>query len=591
MHGHATSLTQTPFIRTREIPRFAGAFTGRSAARGAANLVLRIAIIASLLWLAGAGPIQPQDSLRARVKHVFVIFQENHSFDNYFGTFPGADNLASAAAQAHGFRQFDPIGKTWVTPFRIADPDIESPSQARKTLEARMDGGKMDGFVAEQERIGLRRFGGNAAFARATGLLTMAHYDCDTIPYLWKYARSFALFDRIFEENTGPSTPANVAIIAAQVGQTQSARNPAQQIKPDDKGRGVPLEDDLDPAYGPSTELYNPRQIPQQYATLMLTLGGTGDSQVTENTEGVGEDLGAVIAGGRAAVPWGWYQEAYVSPTVALPGYEMHHNAPQYFGYLRNNDVFWNNVHGTQALLGALKNGTLPDRGIFYVKGAARNEFGWKPANRDPYVQAQYLGDDDHPGAGDADHQIAQAFVATFVNAIARSPYWNDSAIIITWDDPGGFYDHVPPTGFETCPDGKPCGDGPRVPLIVISPYARSGAVVHDAGDTASVVKFAEAIFDVPALATLPDEQPYMPEGPRDANPAIADLTGAFDPARLSGASPPIPPTEAEIPDDVVNTIPAPMNCATLGIKPDALPNAPSAPPAGFMPRIPRKAL
>lgn len=551
--------------------------------------MLRITIIAGLLCAIGATPLQPADTLRSRIKHVFVIFQENHSFDNYFGTFPGADNLASAAAQVHGYRQFDPIGKAWVTPFRITDPDIESPSQARKVLEAKMNGGTMDAFVAEQERLALKKFGGNAAFARAAGLQTMAHYDCDTIPYLWKYARSFALFDRVFEENTGPSTPGNVAIIAAQVGQTQSARNPAQQIKADGKGQGVPLENDLDPAYGPSTELYNPRQIPQQYATLMLTLAGTNNSQVTQDTEGVGDDLGAVIAGGRAAVPWGWYQEAYVSPTVALPGYEMHHNAPQYFGYLRNNDVFWNNVHGTQALLDALKGGTLPDDGVFYVKGASANEFGWKPANRDPYVQAQYRGDDDHPGAGDSDHQIAEAFVATFVNAIARSRYWNDSAIIITWDDPGGFYDHVPPTGFEPCPDGNPCGDGPRIPLIVISPYARSGAVVHDAGDTASVVKFVEATFDLPALASLPDEKAYLPEGPRDGNAAITDLSGAFDPARLSGATPPISASEAEIPDDTVNAFPPPMNCRTLGITPDALPNAPSTPPAGFMPRITRK--
>ena len=62
-------------------------------------------------------------ALRAHVKHVFVIYQENHSFDNYFGTFPGADNLASPEAQSHGFRQYDPIGQSWVTPFRIADPD------------------------------------------------------------------------------------------------------------------------------------------------------------------------------------------------------------------------------------------------------------------------------------------------------------------------------------------------------------------------------------------------------------------------------------------------------------------------------------
>ena len=551
----------------------------------------RIAAIAALLVATGVAPTQNTTSpLQSRIKHVFVVFQENHSFDNYFGTYPGADNLASAAAQSHGFRQFDPIGNSWVTPFRITDPDIESPSQARKALAVKMNGGKMDGFVAEQERLAAKKFPGNRAGARAAGLQTMAYYDCDTIPYLWKYAHTFTLFDRYFEAMTGPSTPGNIAMIAAQAGQTQGARSPAQLGKPNDKGQGVPTANDLDPAYGPSTELYQARQISQQYATLMLTLTGTNSSQATQDTAGVSEDLGAVIAAGHAPVPWGWYQEGYVSPTVATPGYVMHHNAPQYFGYLRNNDVYWNNVHGTQAMLHALKNGSLPDRGIFYVKGGTRNQFGWKPANPDPYVQAQYRGDDDHPGPGDADAQIAETFVATFVNAIARSAYWNDSAIIITWDDPGGFYDHVPPAGFETCPDGKPCGDGPRVPFILISPYARSGAVVHDSADTASVVKFAETIFDLPALSSLPDEKPFMPEGPRDGNPAIADLSGAFDPARLNGTVPPIPASQAEIPDAEVNVFPPRMNCASLGITPEVLSNAPSTPPPGFMARVPRKA-
>ena len=237
-------------------------------------------------------------------------------------------------------------------------------------------------------------------------------------------------------------------------------------------------------------------------------------------------------------------------------------------------------------MLDALSNGTLPDSGIFYVKGASHNEFGWKPANADPYVQANYAGDDDHPGPGDSDHQIGESFVATFVNAIARSKYWSDSAILITWDDPGGQYDHVPPPQFERCPDGQPCGDGGRLPFLLISPFARSGSIVSDPGDTASVLKFAEAVFALPALASLPDEQPYLPEGPRDGNPAITDLLGAFDPARLDGSQPPIPASDAEIPDGVVNAFPPAMSCSSLGIAPVALPNAPSTPPPGFMPRV-----
>jgi phospholipase C len=551
-------------------------------------LTRSLAAVAALCLVAPSAPapgLDPAAALRSRVKHVFVIYQENHSFDNYFGTFPGADNLATAEAQAHGFRQYDSIGASWVTPFRIADPDTESPAQGRVVIYDKMNGGAMDRFVATQESLSLKKFG--SAGARDVGLTTMAHYDCDTIPFLWKYARTFALYDHIFSAFAGPSTPSAVSLIAGQAGQTQWARDPSQATaaQGNESGPGVPIMNDLDPAYGPYSEADKGHQIPQRYATLMLALAGSDAAQATNETSGVARDLGAVSASGRAPVPWGWYQEGYVSPTAALPGYETHHNAPQYFGYLRQNDVFWKNVHDVHAMLDVLQNGTLPGSGIFYIKGGSANNFGWKPANPDPYVQANYKGDDDHPGPGDTDAQIGEAFVATFVNAIARSKYWNDSAIIITWDDPGGYYDHVPPPHFEKCSDDRPCGDGPRLPFIVISPYARSGAVVVDPGDQTSVLKFAETLFGLPSLASLPDEQPYMPEGPRDSNPAVTDLLGGFDPARLSGALAPIPSTDAEIPDALVNTMPAAMNCASLGITPVALPNAPSTPPPNFAPR------
>ncbi|HTU83680.1 MAG TPA: alkaline phosphatase family protein [Candidatus Acidoferrales bacterium] len=553
--------------------------------------MLRWAVVAALaawgfaLPVTAASPNATVDAVRARIKHVFVIYQENHSFDNYFGTYPGADNLASPEAQSHGFRQYDPIGKTWIEPFRMTDPDVESPSQARLVTYKKIDGGAMDAFVSVQETVAFKKFGNDDA-ARIAGMQTMGYYDCDTLPFLWKYAGTFVLFDHVFSAIVGPSTPNNVAVIAAQAGQTQWARDPQSAVAATDKGLGVPLVNDTDPAYGPYTELDRAKQIPQEYATLMLSLAGSDDARVTQDTQGVAADLGATVASGRAPIPWGWYQEGYVSPTVALPGYETHHNAPQYFGYMRNNDVMWRNVHEVKLLLSQLRDGTLPAGGVFYVKGASQNSFGWKPANPDPYVQSHYRGDDDHPGPGDSDHQVGEAFVATFVNAIARSRYWNDSAIVIAWDDPGGFYDHVPPPKFENCPDGKPCGDGQRLPFLVISPYARSGAVVHDLGDTASIVKFAETVLGLPALASLPDEKPYMPEGPRDANPAITNLLGAFDPARLDGSEPPIPAAAAEIPDAVVGTFPPPMNCKSLGIQPVPLPNAPSSPPPGFMPRV-----
>jgi phospholipase C len=122
------------------------------------------------------------------------------------------------------------------------------------------------------------------------------------------------------------------------------------------------------------------------------------------------------------------------------------------------------------------------------------------------------------------------------------------------------------------------------VPFILISPYAKSGVVVHDTGDTGSVVKFVDMLYGLPALSTLPDERPFMPEGPRDADPRLTDLTGAFDPARLEGSASPIPASEAVIPDSAISTFPAPMNCSTLGMRPVSIPGASLSPPAGYGP-------
>jgi phospholipase C len=524
--------------------------------------------------------------LRAHVKYVFVIYQENHTFDNYFGTYPGADNLASAEAQSHGYRQYDPIGKVWVTPFRITDPDTNAPAAGRKIVEEKMDGGNMDDFISAQEKDSEGDYS-VPSDVRDVGLLTMAHYDCDTIPYLWKYAHTFALYDHFFQGMTGPSTPGNIEIIAAQAGETQAARFPADRNNGVAGAPGDPLYSDMEPAFGPwePGKQVKHHQIDQRYATVMLTLGGTSDANATIDTSGVKRDLTGTTASGRAPVPWGWYQEGYNGPNApASVGYESHHNALQYFGYLRQNDVFWSHEAKVQTLLAQLRNGTLPDRGVFYVKGGSHNQFGWKPVDRVAVVQQNTLGDDDHPGIGDADHEVGEAFVATFVNAIARSKYWKNSAIVITWDDSGGYYDHVPPPQFERCSDGHPCGDGPRVPLILISPYAASGVVVHDTGDTASVPKLVEAVFDLPALASLPDERPYLPQGPRDGNPMLTDLTGGFDPARLAGTKAPIPAAAAEIPDSIVNRIPTSLNCASVGIIPVKLPTT-DVPPSGFSPR------
>src|SRR6202042_1348951 len=121
-------------------------------------------------------------------------------------------------------------------------------------------------------------------------------------------------------------------------------------------------------------------------------------------------------------------------------------------------------------------------------------------------------GDDDHPAY--ADRQISEAMNAEVVNAIASDPeLWSQSAIVVTYDESDGFYDHVPPRILSYGPDGLPLARGVRVPLLLISPYARAHAVSHAEGDHNAVIETINAIFGMPALSSLPDEKEALAAG------------------------------------------------------------------------------
>ena len=524
--------------------------------------------------------------LRAHIHHVFVVYQENRSFDSYFGSFPGADNLATAEARAHGFRQYDSIGHIWISPFLLNAADTGDANHSRPALIDKSDGGRMDRFVAwEEERPGAA-LPGTRERVRQAAMLTMAHEDCHTIPFLWMYAHRFALYDHIFQAMYGPSTPGNIDLIAGQTGQTQAARHPDETFKSPTSGAGEPVVDTVSPHFGPyssSAEANDSHEFDQTYATLMLSLSGRKASQVKADTNDVKDDVGELANLNHEAVPWAWYQEGFGNGDGNdHPAYVTHHNAPQYFGYIRQNPSMWSGEHDLMDFFAVMEKAELPDKSVVFIKGGRKNPFGWKPAN--PSAQS-VLGDDDHPGYSDS--QLSESLVAKVVNAVARSPYWKDSAIIVLWDDSAGFYDHVPPPQFEPCPDQHPCGDGPRVPLILISPYAKSGGVNSDPGDHVSFAKFLDVLFDLPPLASLPDEKPYLPQGPRDANPRLTDLLGGFDPARLDGAKAPILAAAAEIPDNVVNHFPPTMTCADTGVTPVIIPGASLVPPQGFTNPVP----
>lgn len=558
-------------------------------------------------------------AVRSKIKHVFVLIQENHTFDNYFGLYPGmngqtVDNLGTAIAHKLDC-QPDPVAGGCQRPFLIttnttspnyvADaPDITGGFNGRADQEAAINHGKMNGFLTDLE-AGVPQLGPTPSPAQiqahneAIGIESL--YDCDTIPYLWYYAKNFTLFDHYFQAETGDSTPSNIQLFSGQIGQTEAARGLGTLTQPEDGGYsdGVPISNDDNP---PNSQL--PFAITsytgddaqfQSYATMPVMLNPMMDRQaVKNNVVGyVKEDMTQQGKSGRMSVPWAWYEEGLYT---ANAGFSAHHTAPLYFDYMNNPNTAFSNKSTLRdntlgnGLISDIKSGSLPSTGVFWVKGGNENQYNLAPA--DPIFthnssgSVYYVGDDDHPGSGSSDHQVAQAYLAEVINAIANSKYWKDSVIIVTWDDSGGMFDHLPPPEFgKTCPQDKTgpeqgyaCGDGVRLPALVISPFSKTGVVVHDFADHGSVSKFIEGVFGLPTFASLPDERLGTKDGlaPADADSSTSDLTDALDPNKLYGWTPPNPRSMAIIP---MPGVPAKMNCNTLGITP--IP-APAPLPKGY---------
>jgi phospholipase C len=270
-------------------------------------------------------------------------------------------------------------------------------------------------------------------------------------------------------------------------------------------------------------------------------------------------------------VNWRWYEEGYdhepnePAGEASHAGYVSHHNGAQYFGYVANNPALTHNLRGLGDVFSDLEARKLPaEGGVFYIRGGFANIAGMTPPIQNanfpgPLTDADRAtiartkqGDDDHPSY--SDRQISEAMAARAINAIAgNDELWQQSVIIVTYDESDGFYDHVPPRILSYGPDGLPLARGIRIPMIVISPYARAHVVSHAEGDHNAVIETIEALFDLPALADLPEEKQALlagadPKfngpngfvqrhlGPRDINtPATDDLLSAFEPGRLTG--------------------------------------------------------
>lgn len=451
----------------------------------------------------------------------------------------------------------------------------------------------------------------------------LSHIDCDTIPFMWQWAKNFVLFDNFRQTIVGPSTPNAIAIIAGQSGETQWAlhnnegatvtyANPAfpnplgatygSNVMPSTSNAFVPVVNDpgpfpgsnldtskVKPPYNFDESAANPT-LNLTFASLPLSFMGRNIEQIIKNDQNPTADLldvqddMKVIERLNPVVNWGWYQQGFNANDASDPyepqgtgtpnpsnnpglytGYILHHNGPQYFGYLADNtQVLNNNMHGAKDFFTAVEKKTLPkDGGVFYLRGGYDNNDGLVPVDPTLAIQHAFIGNDDHPAY--SDQQISEAFAAKAINDIVNSPYWPESAIIITYDETDGFYDHVSPQRRSTFADGSQLAAGPRIPTILISPYAATGKISHQYSEHGSVIKFINELFGLTPLATLPDEKRGRELGKKtlgqanlgpsdDPDNNVGDLTEAFDLEILRGHKRPVSAMQAYInPKDVIS--------------------------------------
>ena len=460
----------------------------------------RMSHLAAMLavgWLIagfGGSPAAGADDPLHQINYVIVIYQENHSFDNYFGTFPGADGLANAGATA---TQVDKQGRPYATlpqPLatprviggqeepRLPDPRFPAdlpnrpflfnqfvpPSEQTANLihtfyrnQYQINGGKMDQFVAWTD----------------AGGMVMGYWDLSGLP-LYKLAQEYTLADRFFQAAFGGSFLNHQWLICACT--------PTFPDAPPDM-RSTPFPDDPD-------HLQDRAVTPDGYVVNSI-LGSPAFSVNSPHPSTAKPDYmvpnqTAPTIGDRlsaAGVSWAWYAGGWDDALAGRPHqrFQFHHQPFVYFAnyadgtatkawYLKDETEFFT----------ALQDGTLPS--VSFVKPIGLD-------NEHPLYTTVLRG---------------QAHVATLVSAVQASRYWNEAAIIITYDENGGAWDHVAPPVIDRW------GPGPRVPTVIVSPWAKRGYIDHTTYDTTSILKFIETRWHLAPLGT------------RDA--AAHNLTNAF---------------------------------------------------------------
>jgi len=413
-----------------------------------------------------------------QIQHVFIIFQENRSFDHYFGTFAGADGIPTL--EDGGFapcvHQLPDAGPCVGIFHDSADVNAGGPHGSANAIADIADGG-MKGFVVQQEKSAtgcLPDSPGCSGNALGAGLHdVMGYHDDREIPNYWTYARNFVLQDRLFQSNASWSLPSHLFLVSEWS---------ANCAFPDggQSGEASTCKSNID------LDLDTANAFDYKFAWTDLTylLHNAGISWKNYLVQGSEPDcddgeMECDPIPQLANVPGIWN---------VLPSFDTV-QADGQTGNVVDFDQFYQDV----------KSGNVPNVVWFFPAGEVS----------------------EHPPASVS---LGQAYVTGIVNAIMQDPQlWAHSVIFLTWDDWGGFYDHVPPPVVDVN------GWGLRVPGMTISPWVTPG-IDHQALSHDAYAKFIEDVFLQgqridPATDGRPDPRPDV----RENNPALGDLRSEFD--------------------------------------------------------------
>ena len=422
----------------------------------------------------------PPDAIH-KIQHVVVIMQENRSFDSYFGTFPGADGIPMQNGVPTACLS-DPELGTCVRPYHDSADENQGGPHTVQAAARDIDGGRMDGFIAETESsMGTTCNAPGKPPCAANGPTdVMGYHDQHEIPNYWTYARNFVLQDHMFEPNASWSLPAHLFMVSewsAMCSQVDDPMSCTSDIdKPQSLGLGGTIVARPNYAWTDLTYLLHKHNVSWKY-------------YVAEGTEPDCEDdeMTCTLKPQSAGTPEIW------NP---LPFFTTVHQDNE-LGNIQTIDHFFADVAA----------GSLP-------------AVSWVVPNG--HVS-------EHPPALVS---TGQAYVTGLIDAIMRSPLWNSTAIFLAWGDWGGFFDHVVPPTVDVN------GYGLRVPGLVISPYAKQGYIDHQTLSFDAYAKFIEDVFlgsqrIDPETDGRPDPRPTV----RETVPQLGDLTQDFD-----FSQPPRPP-------------------------------------------------